>query len=61
MPRDDEGVNDHRRTDGLVPRTSAAEKRVAILRALEILTSVSRGLYVPDKSRSGTMRQFRVV
>lgn len=51
---------ERRRTS--VPEMSVAEeRRMAILKALEILTSVSKGLYVPAKSRGGSGRPLRLV
>ena len=46
--------------DGSV-RTHAQERRDAILKALAIISSVSRGLYVPDPRHGNSLKQLRLV
>jgi len=43
------------------PQTRALERREAVLRALEILSSVSRGLWVPDAGHAKTAQPLRVI
>ena len=43
------------------PQTHARERREAILKALEIVGSVSRGLYVPERGHVGVATQWRMV
>ena len=49
-------------TEGtLLGQRQADERRQAVLEALEVLTSVSRGLYVPEKGHASVARQWRLV
>lgn len=54
-PRGQETIHSVNRTSD--PVTHARERREAVLRALEIIGSVSRGLHVPDQARQSDSRE----